>query len=273
MRRADDALCLLPAASAATGECRAAFVPQAESGVMEPTLKIFIGFDRKEPVAFAVLAHSILTRASRPVSIVPLVRDSLKREYTRSRGPTEATDFSLTRFLVPYLSNYEGLSLFMDSDMLCLADIGDVLLHVMADPRKALYVCPHDYVPKDLVKFDGHEQTTYPRKNHSSFMVFNNARCVALTPDYVNRATGLELHRFHWTTDDQIGCLPLDWNHLVGEYPPNPQAKVLHFTLGTPAFPGYESCDQADLWWAEYRAMLKPAQSIELAIEAMKGVA
>lgn len=226
---------------------------------MMPPLRIYIGFDSKEPIAFSVLAHSILTRASRPVSIIPLVRQSLHREYTRPRGPTEATEFSLTRFLVPYLSGFEGMSIFMDSDMLCRVDIGDVMLPVLMNPGKALYVCQHDYVPRSLVKFDGHEQTKYPRKNWSSFMVFDNAQCSALTPDYVNTASGLDLHRFLWLHDDQIGSLPLSWNHLVGEYDPNPRAEILHYTLGVPAYPDYARCDQADLWWAERAAMEIPA--------------
>lgn len=229
-------------------------------------LRVFIGHDSKEPVTWHVLAHSILTRASRPIAIVPLTLDSLKHDYTRQRGPTEATEFSLTRFLVPYLSNYEGLSIFMDSDMLCRVDLADVLLPVLAYPGKAVYCCQHDYVPRDLVKFDGHEQTTYPRKNWSSFLVFDNAKCQSLTPEYVNSATGLQLHRFHWMPDAQIGSLPLDWNWLVGEYASNPDANVLHFTRGAPCFADYSDCDQADLWWAEYERMLKPARMTEAAL-------
>lgn len=256
----------------------------------EPLLRVFIGYDRKESVAFSVLAASILKRATIPVAIVPLTRQSLDRIYTRPRGPTEATEFSMTRFLVPYLSNYEGLSVFMDCDMLCQVDLLELWLELSAQPGKAVWCCQHDYVPKDLVKFDGHEQTRYPRKNWSSFMVFDNAQCQSLTPAYVNTATGLELHRFHWVTpsverqevfrlgqtqpevitrtltaDERIGALPLTWNWLVGEYDPNPDAKVLHYTLGTPCFDAYQDCDHADRWWAEYEAMLSPVKALQLA--------
>lgn len=237
---------------------------------MSEMLRVFVGWDSKEPLAWVVLAHSILRRASRPVSIIPLTRASLDRVYTRQRGATEATEFSMTRFLVPYLSNFEGVSIFCDSDMLCLTDIGNVMLYPLAYPGKAVYVCQHDYVPKLSVKFDGHKQTTYPRKNWSSFMVFNNEQCKALTPEYVNTATGLELHRFLWTTDDQIGSLPLDWNHLVGEYDPTPSAKMLHYTNGTLCFAEFERCDQADLWWDEYRDMLKPAQVLSPALGRLR---
>lgn len=227
-------------------------------------LKIFIGYDSKEAVAYHVLASSILRRASIPVAIVPLTRSSLGRIYTRKRGPTEATEFSLTRFLVPYLSDYQGISVFMDCDMLARVDMLELWLDLLAQPGKAVWCCQHDYIPKSLTKFDGHEQTKYPRKNWSSFMVFDNAECKALTPEYVNNATGLQLHRFQWTTDDQIGSLPLHWNWLVGEYDKNPHAKVWHYTNGTPCFKEYASCDHAEEWWEEYRTMTAPALSIDV---------
>lgn len=220
------------------------------------SLTVYIGHDSKEPAAAAVLAHSILMRASKPVWFMPLTKRSVEHVYTRPRGPLEATEFSMTRFLVPYLSGYQGWSLFLDCDMLCQADVFEVLQHAAADPGKAVYACQHDYVPKSATKMDGQKQTAYPRKNWSSFVLFDNAQCKALTPDYVNTASGLELHRFHWLQDEQIGSLPLEWNWLVGEYPPNSDARNLHFTEGGPWFDSYLCCDHAELWLAERDRML-----------------
>jgi len=237
---------------------------------MTEPLKVFIGWDSKEPAAFAVAMHSLMRRARQPVIVTPLIQPQLRDHglYTRPRRPNEATEFSLTRFLVPHLSQYEGFSLFLDCDVLVQADIFDLLLYPLAYPDKAVHVCQHDYTPKDLIKFDGHEQTTYPMKNWSSVMLFDNAKCKALTPEYVNTASGLELHRFHWLgSDDKIGSLPLTWNHLVGEYPSKPDAEILHFTLGTPCFLDYAACDEADRWWAEYDRMLVPARATERALE------
>lgn len=219
-------------------------------------LNIFIGYDSKESIAWHVLSHSILRRASIPVTIVPLTLQSVQHEYTRPRGATEATEFSMTRFLVPYLSGYQGTSIFMDCDMLCRVDIGDVMLHTLTDPGKAVYVCQHDYTPKSDRKFLNQLQTKYPRKNWSSFIVFDNAQCKALTPDLVNNATGLFLHRFQWLDDAQIGSLPLTWNWLVEEYHYNPDAQVVHYTNGGPWFEDYQSCDYSPSWFAEYRHML-----------------
>jgi len=227
-------------------------------------LKLFIGYDSKEAVAYHVLASSILRRASIPVSLIPLTRQSLTRVYTRERGPTEATEFSLTRFLVPYLSDYEGVSVFMDCDMVMRVDVIELWLELLAQPWKVVWCCQHDYVPKSLVKFEGHEQTKYPRKNWSSFMVFDNAKCEALTPAYVNAASGLQLHRFQWVTrDDQIGALPLSWNWLVGEYDVNTDAKVWHYTNGGPWHgESYAVGPEADGWIAERDAMLHATQTV-----------
>jgi len=223
-------------------------------------LDVYIGYDPKESVAFYTLAHSIFRRASLPVAIAPLMRSQLNGIYTRERGPTESTEFSLTRFLVPYLSGYAGWSVFMDCDMLCLADIAGLAAQIERQPDKAVLVCKHDYVPRTERKFLGQVQTKYPRKNWSSLMVFNNAHCRALTPAYVNSAAGLELHRFSWTDDASIGEIPLEWNWLVGEYAPSASAKIVHYTLGGPYFDDYRDCDYAAEWRAEFESMRHTAQ-------------
>lgn len=234
----------------------------------EQHLKVFIGYDSREPAAYHVAVASLLRHASRPVSVTGLEIGALRRSgaYTRPRQPNEATEFSLSRFLVPFLSDYAGFSLFLDCDVLVQADVHDLLLYPLADPGKAVYVAQHDYIPKDLVKFDGHEQTTYPKKNWSSVMLFDNAQCTSLTPAYVNQATGLDLHRFHWLAGDhQIGSLPLSWNWLVEEYASHDTAQLLHYTCGTPCFADYAACDHAAAWWDAYRAMLAPARATEAA--------
>jgi hypothetical protein len=224
-------------------------------------LQVFIGYDPKESVAFYTLAHSILRRATIPVSVTPLMQTQLKNIYTRPRGPTESTEFSLTRFLVPYLAGYEGWSVFMDCDMLCRADIAELAAEIERQADKAVIVCKHDYVPKTERKFLGQVQTKYPRKNWSSLMALNNERCRALTPDYVNSASGLDLHRLKWVEDQDIGELPLDWNWLVGEYEFNPRARMVHYTLGGPYFDDYRDCDYAQEWFAEFESMRSVASA------------
>src|SRR2546428_5347291 len=193
-------------------------------------LQVHIGYDPRESVAFYTLAQSIFARSSIPLSIAPLMRRHRAHLYTRRRGPTEATEFSLTRFLVPALSGYGGWSIYMDCDMLCRADIAELAELMQRQADKAVLVCHHDYVPKTERKFLNQVQTKYPRKNWSSLMLFNNERCGALTPEYINSASGLELHRFAWIADPLIGSVPLEWNWLVGEYSYKADAKMVHFT-------------------------------------------
>jgi hypothetical protein len=223
-------------------------------------LDIYIGYDPREAVAFYTLAHSILRRSSIPVSIAPVVRRQLRGLYKRSRGPTESTDFSLTRFLVPALSHFRGWAMYMDCDMLCRVDIAELAAEIEHQPDKAVLVVKHDYVPKTERKILDQVQTKYPRKNWSSLMLFNNERCRALTLEYVNSASGLELHRFAWIDDGLIGNLPREWNWLVTEYPYNAEAKIVHYTLGGPYFEGYRGCDYASEWFDEFRSMSLTAE-------------
>ncbi|TSE36209.1 glycosyltransferase [Tepidimonas charontis] len=217
---------------------------------MEP-IRIFIGFDPRESVAWHTLVHSIMRHATTPLQITPLALPNLTHIYWRPRDPLQSTDFSFSRFLVPYLSEYQGWSLFMDCDMLVRDDITQ--LWALRDDRYAVMCVQHDHHPRETVKFLGATQTRYAKKNWSSVMLFNNPMCRALTPEYVNTASGLDLHQFRWLGNDSlIGSLPADWNHLVGYDPPNPQARNVHFTIGGPYFHEYRDCEFADEWREEH---------------------
>lgn len=218
-------------------------------------IKVFIGYDPKEAGAFPVLSHSIHEHASQPVSITPIMLSQLKSIYKRERNPLQSTEFSFSRFLTPYLSSYEGWSIFMDCDMLMTEDI--VNLWNMRDDRYAVMCVKHDHQPKEDIKFLNAVQTKYQKKNWSSVMMFNNAKCKALTPDYVNTATGLELHQFKWLeNDDLIGEIPARWNHLVGYSEPDANAALIHYTLGGPYFKEYADCEHAAVWFdAKARAL------------------
>ena len=220
-------------------------------------IKVFIGYDSKETVAFHVLSHSIHARASQPVMIAPLMLSELQAVFKRDRNALQSTEFSFSRFLVPYLSNYEGWSMFCDCDMLILDDIAK--LWALRDERFAVQCVKHEHVPAEQIKFLNQPQSKYAKKNWSSVMLFNNANCKALTPDYVNAASGLELHQFKWLGDDQlIGEIPHRWNHLVDYDPPAPisELSLIHYTEGGPYFEAYKDCGYADLWRRERDAML-----------------
>ena len=219
-------------------------------------IRIFIGYDSREAVAFNVLSHSIQTRASEPVEIVPLMLSQLRSVFKREAHPLQSTEFSFSRFLVPHLSQYEGWSLFCDCDMLMLDDLAN--LWKLRDETYAVQVVKHEHNPGETKKFLNKPQSRYEKKNWSSVILFNNAKCTALTPAYVNTATGLELHQFKWLDDDSlIGELPHRWNHLVDYDPtvPPDQVSLIHFTEGGPYFDDYKECSYADLWFAERERM------------------
>jgi hypothetical protein len=220
-------------------------------------IRIFIGYDPREAVAYHVLTHSIMSRASAPVQIAPLMLGNLKGVFNRPKDAKQSTEFSFSRFLTPYLSGYAGWSLFCDCDMLMLDDVAN--LWKLRDERFAVQVVKHDHKPKETVKFLNEPQTKYEKKNWSSVMLFNNDKCKALTPDYVNTASGLQLHQFKWLGDDGlIGEIPGRWNHLVDYDPPRPASEVsfLHYTEGGPYFENYKNCGYAELWFDERTRML-----------------
>jgi hypothetical protein len=222
-------------------------------------IRVFVGYDSTMPALTHVFSQSIHARASRPVAVIPLVLTQLTDLLTRARDPLQSTEFSFSRFLTPYLSGFEGWSIFADNDMIARDDIAK--LWALRDERYAVMVVKHEQDPIEGVKFLNMPQTKYNKKNWSAVMLFNNAKCAALTPEYVNAASGLDLHQFKWLGDDGlIGALPPEWNHLVGYSAPNRGAKFVHYTIGGPYFAEYSDCEFSREWWNEHRDMLRVAQ-------------
>lgn len=217
-------------------------------------LKIFVGYDSREDIAWQVCRHSILRHASRHVEVYPLKLAALRELGLYRRDADKAsTEFSLSRFLTPYLAANDGWSIFVDCDFLFTRDILEIVRQ--ADRRKAVHVVQHDYVPANVIKMDGQQQATYPRKNWSSFMLFNGAHpdVKKLVPDVVNSQPPAFLHRLQWVmSDEDIGALPLEWNFLVGEYKrPERLPMAIHYTNGGPWFENCQDVDFGDLWLAE----------------------
>lgn len=210
---------------------------------------VFIGFDQREAIAYHVCANSIIRHARQPVSIAPLALGMLQGySETHTDG---SNDFIYSRFLVPHLMNHQGWAVFMDGDMLLRADINELFEH--ADASKGVVVVQHDYRTKSAIKYLGARNQDYPRKNWSSVILWNCAHPSnrVLTPEYIQSSTGSQLHRFCWLQDHEIGSLPAIWNWLPDEFGENPQAKLLHWTLGTPCFHDYALSPMASEWHRE----------------------
>lgn len=224
---------------------------------MPTNLKVFIGWDSREDIAYEVAKHSILKHNSN-IEVYPLKLYELREKgiYTREDDKKGSTEFTISRFLVPFLSGYKGYSLFMDCDMICLNDLEFVMEYQDASINPVSCV-QHDYSPKSKMKMDGQMQHIYPRKNWSSVMLFNNAKCKNLTPEIVNTETPMYLHRMLWA-EDKIGSLPPKFNFLAGYYDFEEEQPILiHYTDGGPWFKEYSDCPHGDLWKQEVREMFK----------------
>lgn len=219
-------------------------------------IRLFVGHDPREAVAFDVFAHSVVTRASEPVALVPLVPGTLAKSYSETHTDG-SNNFIYSRFLVPYLCDFQGWAIFADGDMLCRADIAE--LWALRDPTKAVQVVKHCYETKHPVKYLGAPNEDYPRKNWSSVIIWNCAhpKNQWLRPRCIEQSTGAFLHRFSWLEDRDIGALRQEWNWLVGEYEKNTDAKLWHYTLGTPCFAGYDMGIEAIEWYWELSKILK----------------
>lgn len=224
--------------------------------------RVYIGWDPREDIAYQVCKHSI-HRLSENIEVLPLKLNELKSKalVTRPDDPKASTQFTFTRFLVPYLNGYQGWALFIDCDFLARTDINK--LFDLADDRYAVQVVKHDYTVKDgESKMDGCVQHAYPRKNWSSCMLFNCAHPKNrqyLYPEFMNKQEMSYLHRFQWLNDNEIGSLHHEWNWLVGHYiePEDGFPSLIHYTLGMPFMPGYENCQYSEQWYQERADFIK----------------
>lgn len=214
-------------------------------------IPVIVGFDQREAIAYHAFCQSVLEKTSMPVVFTPLTKKSLTIYFPpQSDG---SNTFIYSRFLTPFLNDYSGWAIFADGDMVCQSDIKE--LWDLRDESKALMVVKHDYKTKAAVKYLGSKNEDYPRKNWSSLILWNCGHPAnrVLTPEFVASQSGSFLHRFSWLTDALIGELGAEWNWLAIEYPDNYQAKLVHYTLGTPCFKDYANTSMADLWKDVFR--------------------
>lgn len=222
--------------------------------------RIFIGFDSRTPAAYWALRASILRHAPGAV-VTPIVQQLLRLQglYFRPEDPLAATEFTYTRFLVPYLANYQGLALFMDEDMLVRCDITE-LFEDFQGCKAAVACVHHDHRPIENKKMDGAQQTLYPRKNWSSLVLYNcgHPSNRKLSVANVNHMSGAQLHQFSWLKDSEIQPLPLEWNWLEGwnTTAQCPDPKIVHFTRGIPGIhPGYDRVEYAQEYLAHVNSL------------------
>lgn len=204
-------------------------------------MRVFIGWDQTQSEAWHVAAHSLYESSG--IVAEKLDQDELRAKgiYTRQPDARASTPFSLTRFLVPYLSDYQGWSLFLDCDTLVVRDVREMLTHRPG----SVWCVQHQYQPHSKRKMRDQDNLSYPRKNWSSVMLFRCSECTHLTPDRVNVESPAWLHQMRWA--ETVGALDSRWNSLVGYYQ-HEHPWIVHWTDGGPWLPGHESVERGDLW-------------------------
>jgi len=209
--------------------------------------RVFVGYDSRYPDVYEVCKRSIQKYVS--VTVEPLNLQELRDQNAYWGTQSGSTEFSFTRFLVPYLTGYTGKAIYCDSDFLWTANITQIKYNINED--QGVFCVQHN-LPQSLMtnmKMDGQPQVYYPRKNWSSFMVFNCSHkvCKKLTPEYVSTTDGLSLHSLDWA-GNSIGNLPLLYNFLVNYYTSDVTPLGIHYTDGGPWLPQYSSCPYSNLW-------------------------
>ena len=228
---------------------------------------VFIGYDPKEKTAATVLEFLIKENSPKPINVKLLRKDILEqiglyyRKHTEVNGQCIdsidekpfSTEFSFSRFLVPSLMMYEGWALFMDCDMYLRTDINELFEEYNSD-FYPVYCVKHNYNPTSQFKMDGMFQTNYPRKNWSSFMLWNCGHELnkKLTPVEVNTKPGSFLHQFQWLPDKDsaLGTIHEEWNWLDGHSSEDIKPKNVHFTTGGPWFREWEVSRPIDGFYA-----------------------
>lgn len=216
---------------------------------MKQNVKMFIGYDTNQSFVYHTARMSVLDHSSIEVEPLHITELQKKGLYWRNQN-IGSTEFSFTRFLVPYLKGFNGYAIFCDSDFIWNSDPIELLEYI--NPSVAVSVVKHDIKQEQLttVKMDNKQQMWYPKKNWSSLMVFNCDHEITqkLTPTAVSEQSPAYLHQFEWCNEDFIGEIPHTYNYLVGYYNDNNNPKAIHYTDGGPWHAGYETVEFFDKW-------------------------
>ena len=222
---------------------------------MEDIINLVIGYDEKEAVAYHTCVESLISNSSKHINITPLCLKHFKKYKENHKDGSN--EFIYSRFLTPYLMNFKGWAIYLDGDMVCLDDINQ--LWDLRNEKYALQVVKHEYKTKMQQKYWGNKNENYPRKNWSSVILWNcsHFQNKLLKPSFVSRKSGAFLHRFKWLKDEEIGELHKSWNWLAIEYDENPNAKIIHYTLGTPCFKEFKNTGMSKYWEKYYKKLNK----------------
>lgn len=193
----------------------------------EETIRVFVGTDRTQSLAFSVLKHSILANTKSRVEITPML--DLSIPVPKHPQNWQRTGFSFSRFCIPKLCNYTGKAIYLDADMLVFSDIKSLWDRPFLNKKIIIQeIVKHESIS---TKKEGAPTT---RKKQSSVMLLN---CSELDWD-INHIVGqLDNGDYHYddllfelcilAEQDILYGIPFEWNSL--EYWDN-TTHLLHYT-------------------------------------------
>ena len=229
---------------------------------------IYIGYDPNEgnDLAWKVCKRSILqhTKYHDKINIIKLDKIELEEKGLYKRKDTGihkgSNNFTYTKFFIPYLNDYNGYSLFCDSDFIWETDIYELINNFEIDNENnnnkfsigcVKHKCYTNEKTLNKTKMDGKYQSWYPRKNWTSLIIFNcsHYKCKKLTLDTLNDANPSWLQRLYWINEikknendeeefDDILIKSISYknNFLYGYYSDLNNINAIHLTEGGPWF-------------------------------------
>jgi len=218
-------------------------------------MNIYIGHDSRFPDATKVCKKSIEDHSGKLEHNIKLLDKAILLRlsiYDREDVSGESTEFSFTRFYVPLLSHYSGISLFIDNDFVFKCNPSEMEKYLKDKP---VAVVKHKLDNISSTKMDGVENKSYPKKCWSSLMLFDNSKLKHLTKEYLDNASPADLHQFAWVDEKDISEIPRSYNHLVGYYEKHNKIKAIHYTQGGPWFEKYKNGEFSEEWWKVYKSL------------------
>jgi hypothetical protein len=201
------------------------------------TRSVYIGIDSRQPLAYTVMRYSVESNASRPISVNGLFLHQLPISRVG------ATEFSYSRFLVPWLMDFEGFGLFCDEDQVMTGDVWELFSY-----------CSKLDDPWDVAVMKNQPEYEWP-----SVMVFNNQNLKHMTPEYIEDKSN-RFFDFAWAK--HVAELPPEWNHFCGGARPK-DAKLYHFSQGIPYWPETRGLDEDPVWFEAFENTMKAGKWID----------
>ena len=221
--------------------------------LVEP-IRVFVGADRSQQLAIAVLEHSIRRHTKEPVEVIPMV--DLEVPVPVDPRNQARTGFSFSRFCIPKLAGYRGRAIYMDADMQVFKDIRE-LWELPFNGRKVLIQREVKHLDQTLKLSNAPQK----RIKQCAVMLLD---CERLDWDVERIVAQLDAGDYGYESlmyelcvlaEEDVGYeVPFEWNSLE-HFDAN--TRLIHYTdMGTQPWVSTRN-PNANLWLDEVRQMLR----------------